>query len=249
MSDINKRKNKKLIILIFSGIFLLLCLLFALFIDYALYNKLITNQALGVSKLVLNGNYIHVDKNEVIKSSSSLAAQKNIVLLDKQVVEKALMQIPWVQSASVIKQMPDILNITIKEHIASAYVNDDGLYDAQTRGVFYPNLNYFNKPLVKIRTQNIDLVPQIYDNAINFVNILKAHNFIVVEVLLDNIRCYRLKLSSGTWLILGRDDEKDTILRRLQRFTESFSYTGYNLEQVKYVDLRYDVGFALALDK
>lgn len=65
----------------------------------------------------------------------------------------------------------------------------------------------------------------------------------MVALYLDKVRCYTITLDNGTRLILGRGQDK--ALNRLKRFIRSFSHTGLSIDDVDYVDLRYDVGFAV----
>ena len=65
----------------------------------------------------------------------------------------------------------------------------------------------------------------------------------MIELYLDNVRCYTITLDNGTKLILGRG-QKDGI-ERLKRFIRSFKHSGLDINDVEYVDLRYDVGFAV----
>ena len=65
----------------------------------------------------------------------------------------------------------------------------------------------------------------------------------MVELYLDNVRCYNMTLENGTRLILGRG-QKDALVR-LERFLKAFPQSGLNIDDVDYVDLRYDVGFAI----
>ena len=56
-------------------------------------------------------------------------------------------------------------------------------------------------------------------------------------------------LSNGTELVLGRNNDNDIILRRLRRFVDVYRQTQMNLDEINYVDLRYDVGFAVNYKK
>ena len=65
----------------------------------------------------------------------------------------------------------------------------------------------------------------------------------MIELYLDNVRCYTITLDNGTKLILGRGQKEG--IERLKRFIRSFKHSGLDINDVEYVDLRYDVGFAV----
>ena len=139
--------------------------------------------------------------------------------------------------------MPDTLIISVVEHVPAAYWNDNGLYDAKAQTVFYPNLKNFREPLVKLGAFRDNLAPEVYKNAVAFIKAMEGSRFQMVQLYLDKVRCYTLTLQNGTRLILGRQPHE--ILQRLERFLESFDKTGLKINDIEYVDLRYDVGFAV----
>ena len=65
----------------------------------------------------------------------------------------------------------------------------------------------------------------------------------MVALYLDEVRCYNMTLDNGTKLILGREPMQ--ALENLKRFIRSFRHSGLSIDEVEYVDLRYDVGFAV----
>ena len=91
--------------------------------------------------------------------------------------------------------------------------------------------------------------PSIPEACRVFIKELKRAPLQLVAVNLDNIRCYHVILSNGTELVLGRNNDNDIILRRLRRFVDVYRQTQMNLDEINYVDLRYDVGFAVNYKK
>ena len=52
-----------------------------------------------------------------------------------------------------------------------------------------------------------------------------------------------ITLENGVRLIIGRD--KDQGIKRLDRFIRAFPKADVDINDVDYIDLRYDVGFAI----
>ena len=145
--------------------------------------------------------------------------------------------------AAVHRKMPDTLVVSLVEHVPAAYWNNDGLYDAQNQEIFKPDLRSFSEPLVRLGAYRDNLAPEVYESAVTFIRILEPSRYHMVALYLDQVRCYTITLSGGTKLILGRGREKSA--QRLERLLKSLPLTDINLADVSYVDLRYDVGFAV----
>ena len=107
----------------------------------------------------------------------------------------------------------------------------------------------FKRSLVKLSAYHDNLAPEVYAKTVLFIKELKRAPLQLVAVNLDNIRCYHVILSNGTELVLGRNNDNDIILRRLRRFVDVYRQTQMNLDEINYVDLRYDVGFAVNYKK
>ena len=120
--------------------------------------------------------------------------------------------------------------------------NDETMY-TKTKSIFYPDLSKFNQPLVKLGAFSDDFCQEVYESAVLFIRAMSNSRYQMVALYLDNVRSYTLTLDNGTLLILGRGQQK--ALTRLKRFLEAFGHSGLNSDDVEYVDLRYDVGFAV----
>ncbi|MCR5537308.1 MAG: FtsQ-type POTRA domain-containing protein [Succinivibrio sp.] len=198
---------------------------------------------LPVRSVRVDGVLTQLTKRGLAHIAGRKCAGKNIVTLDVEELTQALKQDPWVAQVMVKKKMPDTLVISVVEHVPAAYWNDNGLYDAKAQVVFYPNLRKFNEPLVKLGAFRDNLAPEVYKSAVAFIRVMEGSRFQLVQLYLDKVRCYTMTLQNGTRLILGRQPE--VAEQRLKRFLESFDKTGLKINDLEYVDLRYDVGFAV----
>ncbi|MGN0902976.1 MAG: cell division protein FtsQ/DivIB [Succinivibrio sp.] len=211
-------------------------------IDYIAQSK-----SMPVRAVLVEGVFRQLSKKEIADVTGRICGGQNIASLDTIELIKEIKKEPWVAQVSVSKKLPDTLVVSVIEHVPAAYWNENGLYDARTRSVFYPDLSQFSQPLVKLGAFRDSLCNEVYDAAVSFIKVMSNSNYQMVELYLDNVRCFSITLDNGTKLILGRGIDKAN--ERLQRFLSAFAYADLDINDVEYVDLRYDVGFAVGKRK
>ena len=199
--------------------------------------------ALPVRAVKIDGVFKQLTKKQIADVTGRVCAGQNIATLDLNVLKQTLLKEPWIAQVAIQKKMPDTLLLSVIEHVPAAYWNDEGLYDAKTKSIFYPDLSKFNQPLVKLGAFSDDFCQEVYESAVLFIRAMSNSRYQMVALYLDNVRSYTLTLDNGTLLILGRGQQK--ALTRLKRFLGALSHSGLNIDDVEYVDLRYDVGFAV----
>ena len=210
-----------------------------LLLNYVMSQK----DALPVRAVKIDGVFKQLTKKQIADVTGRVCAGQNIATLDLNVLKQTLLKEPWIAQVAIQKKMPDTLLLSVIEHVPAAYWNDEGLYDAKTKSIFYPDLSKFNQPLVKLGAFSDDFCQEVYESAVLFIRAMSNSRYQMVALYLDNVRSYTLTLDNGTLLILGRGQQK--ALPRLKRFLEAFGHSGLNIDDVEYVDLRYDVGFAV----
>lgn len=211
----------------------------------SVYDFTVSQQTFPVSRVIINGKFKYITKAEVADVVGKLAGGKNLIALDLAPIHNALVQMPWVASASVVKKIPDTLEINLVEHFPSARWKSTGIYDAQTNSVFYPDMNNLNLPLVTLSAPHDSLAGDLYEHASSFIKLTRDTPYYIEEVQLDASRGYRVKIDGNVWLILGRESTPELPLIRLKRFILAFPETKLKLSDVDYIDLRYDNGFAV----
>ncbi|MGN1280807.1 MAG: cell division protein FtsQ/DivIB [Succinivibrio sp.] len=227
-----------------AGIAFLAVLLFLLINGDILINRTLSKSgSLPVRAVKIDGAFKQLSKRKIADITGKICAGQNIATLDTNVLRQVLLRDPWVAQVTIKKKMPDTLIVAVIEHVPAAYWNENGIYDARTRSVFYPDLTDFNQPLVKLGGFRDNLCTEVYDSAVLFIKAMRDTPYQMVALYLDKVRCYTITLENGTRLILGRGQKK--ALSRLERFIRSFNKSSLSLDDVEYVDLRYDVGFAV----
>jgi len=239
-------KTKKSRAYLFAGIIFVMVLV-ALIVkgDLFIKNFLAESKALPVRAVEIDGVFKFITKKRLADITGKVCAGQNIATLNIQELREEILKEPWVAQVVIKKKMPDTLLLAVIEHVPAAYWNENGLYDAKTKGVFFPDMSEFSQPLVKLGATRDNLCTDVYESAVSFVRAMSNSKYQMVELYLDNVRCYSMTLENGTRLILGRG-QKDSLVR-LKRFLRSFHQSGLNINDVEYVDLRYDVGFAVGM--
>ena len=229
---------------ILAGILFLLALVCVLVKgDIFLNHTLSKDDALPVRAVKIDGVFRQLSKKKIADVTGRVCAGQNIANLDLNVLKEELQKDPWVAQVAIKKKMPDTLILSIIEHVPAAYWNEDGLYDAKSKSVFYPDLSQFNQPLVKLGAFRDNLCSEVYDSAVMFIRAMNETPYQMVALYLDEVRCYNMTLDNVTKLILGLEPMQ--ALENLKRFIRSFRHSGLSIDEVEYVDLRYDVGFAV----
>ncbi len=241
----NHKRGKTRGYILFSIAFFFISITAVSYVYFYLKSNIQSDSVLPVKAIEIEGSLKRLTKKEIVATAIPLIANKNIATLDLTPLHNELLQLPWVANVSVKKKMPDTVVVSIVEHMATAFWNDNGIYDAKSKTVFYPDMSNFKDPLVKLGANHDDLAHEVFEHAVIFLNKLKGTPYHIEAVFLDSVRSYRIKLQSGMWIILGRDVGNNNLLKRLDLFLESFSKTGFLQTDVEYIDLRYDVGFAI----
>ena len=222
--------------------------LFFLTVIYILQNSyfrvtrwLADEKSLPLNALVLTGNIKHVSLDEV---RSILVAQQdrlNFFTLEIAEIQYQLEQIPWIYSVSIRKRWPDTLKIHIVEQSIVAVWNDQTL------------LNRFgeiiNASPESLRTEKVSLygddtlVADILTSYKKIHQLLKVDNLEIDSLTTDKRHSSELTLDNGIVLRLGQEQQLD----RIERFLSLFPLIRkkYGLENIAYVDLRYDTGLAV----
>ncbi|MGE3919467.1 MAG: cell division protein FtsQ/DivIB [Gammaproteobacteria bacterium] len=151
-----------------------------------------------------------------------------------------LLEIPWVQDVTIKRIWPNTVNLVIKERQPFALWNESSLLTLQGE-VFTPSRDtlpsqgpHFMGPVGQQKW--------MLDNYKHMLSILQPLGLGVQEIELTKRQAWRLKLTNGLDVILGRED----IFPRLERFVGNYGkIIGPRNSQVEYVDLRYTNGLAI----
>lgn len=214
----------------------LLYALAAILLIYAVLFLVIHLPVFPLKHVEVKGDLQHVTYQQV----SYIVTREfkgNFFTLNLGQVSQGFQKLPWVRAASLRRQWPDKLEVTLEEHVALARWEPGGLVN--TRGeVFQAASNKALPTFIGPEGSAAEMVAQYA----TFKSTLAALNLQPVQLTLNQRRAWQMKLNNGLVVELGRDQ----VTNRLAKFVRNYDATVARMpRQVAYVDLRYPNGFAV----
>jgi len=170
----------------------------------------------------------------------------NLFTVDIERLRQSLEKLPWVRSVSIRREFPDRLTVALEEHQAVARWNGAALVN--THGEVFDAFSEAQLPEFIGQEGDSFEVAQRYGE---FRQQLAALNLQVAQLALTPRHAWRVILSNGMTLELGREEMQ----QRLARFVAVYPYSlaiqktedrrQRTEGTVAYVDLRYRNGFAI----
>ena len=207
---------------------------------FKLKHWLTDEKSLPLTGLVLTGNREHVTEDMV---RAVLAKQKdklNFFTLKISEIQKQLEDKPWVYSASIRKHWPDTLKIHIVEQTIVASWNGKAL------------LNRFGEIIDVVPKEQDEFIAlsgddkqseDVLNTYLQLNQLLEPSHYRIAALYSDKRNATELELKNGISLNLGKEQK----LERIQMFLNAFPriVQKYDINTIKYVDLRYDTGLAI----
>ncbi len=214
-------------------------LLFLGFLSWKLVQWVQDQQSAPISQVKLYGDFRHLDA-QALQQRLQQEYVGNFFRVNVAQVQQFLQQQHWVYQVAVRKQWPDTLVVVVTEQQPVAVWNAEQLIN--NKGAV------FSAPLEQLTTT----LPLLYgpegseQDALTMFNnmqqLLRLHEFAISKVWLTERFAWRLELTDGLLLQLGREES----LKRLQRFVELYpTMQQHNPAGMAEVDLRYDTGIAV----
>jgi cell division protein FtsQ len=202
--------------------------------------KLADPSTLPVRHVSISGDFTYLSPISLQQRVSKVVTG-GFFNINVETIQKVLLQEPWVKEVSVNRTWPDRITVTIREQIAIAQWGESGLMSSDAQ-IFYPDPATFpdNQPIVIGPDSS---VRQVMEYLLKIQKILPK-DLIVNELILSERRSWYLKLSNGVVMRLG----KDNVVGRIEKFFNYYSNKKINnVEQIKYIDMRYTNGFVIRL--
>lgn len=227
------------------GLFTFVLLIYALQDGFFKLKSWLTDEkSLPLTTLVLTGDREHVTHDVVRSVLLKQEDRLNFFTLEIAEIQKQLEDKPWVYSASIRKHWPDTLKIHIVEQMIVATWNQTSL------------LNRFGDIVNVGPEQNQQYIAlsgkdehaeQILTTYSELKQLLKPSQYRIAALSSDERNSTRLILKNGIKLRLGKEQK----LERIQLFLKAFPKIAkkYEIDSIKYIDLRYDTGLAIGWEK
>jgi cell division protein FtsQ len=206
----------------------------------------------SVSRIVVEGDTAHHNAL-TLKANVGGRISGNFFTLDLAQARGVFESVPWVRKATVRREFPNRLRVTLEEHRSTGFwgadsesrlVNSFGeVFEANTGDAENEEL----PRLVGADGQSA-LVLTMYRQ---LSERMKPLDVVIEQLELSARGGWRMSLDTGALIELGRGSESE-VLMRLQKFLATHkqvlaSYQRSSLEQVESVDLRNGEGYAIRL--
>ncbi|WP_124949468.1 cell division protein FtsQ/DivIB [Sulfuriferula thiophila] len=184
-----------------------------------------------------------VGAHHVTTEQAKLVVQQrltgNFFSTDLEATRAAFIKLPWVRDASVRRQWPDGLVVTLEEHKPLARWNDDALLNSY--GEVFKAASDLSLPHLSGPAGSEHEVAQAW---MDYEKILAPLKSKPVAVTLNDRRSWWVTLDNGMSIALGREQAAERLARWVKLYPTTMASLGV---AVGGVDLRYPKGFAVRL--
>ncbi|MEW6165146.1 MAG: cell division protein FtsQ/DivIB [Pseudomonadota bacterium] len=173
----------------------------------------------------------------------------NFFTVDLDATRAAFEKLPWVRRASVRRQWPDGLALTLDEHEALAHWRR--LDDGDEAGLVNRHGEIFvadlpdNAPALPRFSGPEGSAPELLRRHGEFAAALAGIGRRAASIALSPRLAWRVKLDDGTLLELGRNQERHPLDERMARFVAHYETAKTQAGTFRVADMRYPNGFAL----
>ncbi|MGB3394674.1 MAG: cell division protein FtsQ/DivIB [Stenotrophomonas sp.] len=191
-----------------------------------------------LTKLRVHGEFKRVPGEE-LQQALLPYARAGFFAVRLQDAQQAVEQLPWVASARVRKQWPDVLEVSVVEHRPFARWGEDRLLSEQgqlfavPRGLEHAPLPQLDGPDGKTAE-----VVELYNDS---RALFAPAGVDVRRLAMDARGSWSLALDNGTEVVVGRNDARS----RLARFVRVLPQLTRTQVPIVRADLRYTNGFTL----
>jgi len=213
--------------------------------------SLVQLPAFALKGITVKGDVEH--NNEVtLRANVVTKFTGNFFTADLTRVRSAFESVPWVRLASVQREFPNRLRVTLQEHKPVAYWGSDGeprmvnsygeVFEANVgdlEDIKMPRLSGPDSQSQQVLTMYLALQP-----------VFRQLNLVLDSLALTDRGSWRAKLAQGGVIELGRGSVDD-VMTRMQRLSRTVTQVtqklGRKVSAIESADLRYDNGYALRM--
>ena len=192
-----------------------------------------------LTKLRVHGEFKRVPGEELQKALLPYA-RAGFFAVRLQDAQQAVEQLPWVASAQVRKQWPDVLEVSVVEHRPFARWGEDRLLSEQGQLFAVPRgLEHAPLPQLDGPDGKTTEVVELYNDS---RALFAPAGVDVRRLAMDARGSWSLALDNGTEVVVGRNDARS----RLARFVRVLPQLTRTQVPIVRADLRYTNGFTLS---
>lgn len=202
-------------------------------------SSLLDPAALPYRSVTIEGSFRHIDP-AAVRATVAPYLGAGFFGVDVDDVQHALLDMPWIDNATVRRIWPDEIRITVYEQTPVAHWGDKGLLNSTSK-LFIPESSgeVGELPHLQGPAGSESYVMESY-RAMS--EVLKPYDLAITTLVLDERRAWHLSLDNHVKLVLGRHSTMD----RLQRFVRFYpAVLAGRAKVIDEIDLRYTNGFVV----
>ena len=207
--------------------------------------------AFALTGITVRGDVEH--NNEVtLRANVATKLTGNFFTADLVRVRQAFESVPWIRLASVQREFPNRLRVTLQEHKPVAYWGEDResrLVNSYGE-VFEANLGDLEDDKMPRLSGPDSQSQQVLAMYLALAPAFKELTMTLDSLVLTDRGSWRAKLGQGAVIELGRGSVED-VKTRMQRLSKTVTQVtqrlGRKVSAMESVDLRHDNGYALRL--
>lgn len=234
----SKRKQpfpfKKILSVLTKGV-VVACVSVALVFAVQLGSK-IEWDVLPVNNYSVEQILIYQDRESVDKVLRQYQG-KSLLFVDLADIKDELEALPWVLSASVQKQWPGTISVSMFEHEPVAVWNSDRVLNSEGIPLMQPQENMQLAQLFGPE----QTARRVMSQYLQFAQVFADLGMPVSTVTLHARGAWRLELAGGIEIVLGDQN----VLERSRRVVSVLKSNEFNERSIQYIDARYPNGVAL----
>ncbi len=214
----------------------LLYALAAILLLYAVLFLVIHLPIFPLREIKINGSLQHITKEQV-QYIVNRELTGNFFTLDLNRTRQAFEKLPWVRKVNVRRKWPDLLELTLEEHVALARWGDMALVD--THGELFDGAQDSGLPVFIGPADSTAEMARSYQE---LSRIVAPAGLVIGQLAMNSRRAWQLRFKNGLIAEAGRDQvplRVERLVGAYRNLAERFS------EPLQYVDLRYANGFAV----
>lgn len=192
-----------------------------------------------VEKVVVNGDFLFMEKREVIENID-IYADERILDVNLSRIQTKLEAMPWVFAAQVSRQWPNQIVINVEEQKPIARWNEDSLFNRYGQLFQRQNKVVRNLPELAGFDSNEMRVLERYQQ---FANLLAPYDLQIVRLENNGRGGWLVDLNTQTRLMIGRGDALEKMRHFIVLYEEALQFSD---KAIVSVDLRYDNGAAVS---
>jgi len=201
--------------------------------------KLEAPNTLPITTVEIQGEFHYLAKQQIQQAMEGQLVG-GFFNIDVDGIRDVLLNIPWVNSATVRRVWPDTVQITIIEQLPIARWGSGGLVNNQGQLFFpLPETYPLNLPELQGPVDSQTSMAVRYREIEKALDPLALH---IKRIVLDERRSWKIELDGGVTLLLGRVNDNARLTRFTRLYPVALAARAADIEQV---DLRYTNGFSV----